>query len=150
MLKKKNVVAMMLAGVLMVGNVCPVMAANTSNEVFEFSAGTAYTQSKERPKENTTPVYVRVDATRPSTQIMVFGKIPNSNKSSMYWANCTYLKNINDIFVVAKPGINYSIRSTVYEKGGRSAQLRGRSVSGTAKSGGVWSPDSAGTYTFLN
>lgn len=52
--------------------------------------------------------------------------------------------------MIAQSGKQHSIRSTVYEEGGRTAKLMGRSVVATVESRGVWSPDSAGRYIFLN
>lgn len=145
MLKKKGLAAMLIAGALIVGNTFPVLAANTADTTFRFSAGTSYTESTAREKTNTTSVYVKLDATRTSAQIMVYGYTPNSS-GTMYWINQT----VNSTYVTARPGVASSIRSNVYERGGRSAQLRGRSVSGTSITGGVWSPDSTKTYTVLN
>lgn len=145
MAKFKKFAAFALAGMMMMANAVPVMAANTGNTTFRFESSTTYTTTSARAKENSTPIYVRVDATRPYAYIKVQGFVPNGSTGTSFWTNCTY----NTDQVIARPGTNYSIRSTVYEKGGRSARLQGKS-GGNTMTGGVWSPDSSGTYTFLN
>ena len=52
--------------------------------------------------------------------------------------------------MIARPGVSSSIRTVVYEKGGRSAKLKGRSDSGKTGTAGVWSPDSTRQYKVLN
>lgn len=146
----KRIAALALAGVMVFGNATPAMAANVQNKNFSFKAGTKYTASSARQKTNATSVYVKVDSSRPKARIQVYGNIPTGNSGTMKWTNCTCKTKDGRTYVIARPGVNSSIRSLVYEKGGRSAKLKGRSDSGKSATAGVWSPDSTKQYKVLN
>ena len=146
----KRIAALVLAGVMVFGNATPAMAANVKDASFKFSAGTKYTASEKRQKTNTTSVYVRVDSSKAKSRIQVYGEIPTGQSGTMKWKNCNCKTKDGRTYVIARPGVSSSIRTVVYEKGGRSAKLKGRSDSGKTGTAGVWSPDSTRQYKVLN
>ena len=146
----KRIAALVLAGVMVFGNATPAMAANVKDTTFSFKAGTKYTASKERQKTNTSSVYVKVDSSRAKARIQVYGKIPTGQSGTMKWTNCNCKTKDGRTYVIARPGVASSIRTVVYEKGGSSAKLHGRSDTGKSATAGVWSPDSTKQYKVLN
>lgn len=127
--------------------VTPALAANTSDEGynFYFYGGGATQGTRPRPKTNTTPVYVRVDTiTISSVGLYVDGAYSSRGP----WTNRTNGGSA-PMSQVRGPG-RYSIHTSVYESGRRWARLTGYSSWPSGSVYGVWSPDSTRTYTSLN
>lgn len=139
---KRKIFTLMLSMILMLQAI-PVCAANTADEAWTFNINN-YSETRIRTKENTTPTYVLVDSTSVKAKIQVWG--PVTVGSSLVWQNQTQFVSA----VVASPGVQSSIHTTVYEEGGRYARLKGYSLDSKSSSTGVWSPDSTRNYTFLN
>lgn len=99
-----------------------------------------------RNKTDKTPIYIyNTSATNRSVKAKVLGYRSTNRVADSLGENCTYRYT----FVYVPRKQTSSIRSTVYEKGYRVADIELCSVSGTDVISGCWSPDSTKTYTVV-
>ncbi len=119
--------------------------ANTKDLPFKFifkSSGDTYQGDEPRRKSNKTPVYIKVEKIACD---YCRAYIDGSYSSSGPWTNLT----VSGLATIKKKG-EFSISSTVREKGATWARLTGWAESHSGNVSGQWSPDSKGTYTSIN
>lgn len=120
-------------------------AANTADTGFAFrfaSSGSTYQGDEPRRKDNATSVYVGV---KTKTLDRCKAYVDGGSSSSGPWVN----KTLKGKATISKLG-NFAIQTYVNEHGYKYARLTGWADSQPGVVSGVWSPDSAGTYTAIN
>ena len=138
--KMRKKLSLMIALVLVLGAGVPSFAANTGDTVFSFAVSGVYGASGDRSKQDTSPFYVYVTQQPSGTRFFAQGLIGSS------WQNKTV--GVNSVSLSTR--IKYSVRTLVYEAGGRKARLATMANSNAGTTQGVWSPDSSGRYNYAN
>ena len=143
-MKFKNVIAMLLAGVMLMSTV-PVFAAETDDDPFTVWTSGAGAEQKipHRPKTNITKVYTKVNTSpQKRMQVRVYG-----------YLNGQYINKTTGGVAYVDRGVSSSITNGIYEAGYRRASMAFRTTGGENYYGyarGIWSPDSTRNYTVVN
>jgi len=144
----KKIITMLLCVLLISATIVPISAANTSDsKITKFDLSYFYYREvSARSKTNTTPLYFYYTIGKHnSVQVQALGSTTadTGTTDNLTLDNGKHVKR-----VTCTKGIQYSVRSYIYESGYRYARLglstnwlEGDTISG------VWSPDSTGTYT---
>jgi len=144
-MKFKKVIAMLLAGVMLMSTVPVFAEPNTSDTHYTVwtSDGGYEKKIPVRRKTNTTKVYTRVDSSPQYTmQVRVYG-----------YLNGQYINKTKDGYAYVDRGTNSSITNFIYEAGYRQASIAFRCTGGENYYGyasGIWSPDSTQNYKVVN
>ncbi|MFO7296009.1 MAG: hypothetical protein C0P72_008300 [Clostridia bacterium] len=126
-----------------------VRAANVTDTYFYFYlSGNNWRYTEGRAKENTTSVYVHLQE---APIYFVYARAEGyrtasgSTTGTYYWYNDTIGGD-----VVLPKGQQSSIRTLIYERGGRIARLGIKQFTEDGVAYGVWSPDSTRQYVVVN
>lgn len=139
---KNSVVTLAMATVLSLTAICgfgtSAKAANTTDTWYAFNSGNVSGYSSIRQKDNTSKVYIH-----PVSGPKIYYKVEGiTTNGSAFTASSTH---------AIQNGVKASITNHVIEWGGVSARLyMQRITSVNQDTRGVWSPDSANTYTVYN
>lgn len=143
---KKRLLALAAAVTLLVsGLAIPASASSTDTDYtlsFHFITGQA--ETKGRIKEDASSSYIYAKQL-PNGGFQVFIDGSNIKDDPNSYDNCT--KNTAYLTVVSKGRL---IRQYVKEDGFKFARLGGYKHGASKAAIGVWSPDSTGSYTYLN
>lgn len=144
---QKMMMSLAVSFIMLASAVSPVFAANTSDTTLPtgFISYSSNVTTTVRSKTNTTPVYIK-NTSGMNLWVYANGGSKPSNPSVVYSTGTT-----QGGFAKVLSG-QYVIHTLIYENGYRSAWLNistaTNGVSGNCK--GVWSPDTAGSYTSAN
>ncbi len=137
-MKLKRVCAFCASVLMLAGSALPASAANITDTVWNFDLAynhTSHTTAlREKTDDSSTYVYYK-NGTPSSLSCIVL----NSENQPMWHKNGPAVRG--------EPGLLYQ---TVYEQGYRFAKLKLSSSETYGGAGGVWSPDSVGSYPVLN
>ncbi|MGN1191340.1 MAG: hypothetical protein ACI4S0_01600 [Dorea sp.] len=147
---KKRIFGLLLALVMAMPATVPAFAANTSDKQYDFDVNALNFNVKTgaRTKENSTPVYCYVTniENHNAVKVRALGYVNSST-----YDNKTLNGTTNTIvsYVKCSQGVKYSVHTSINEDGYPKAQLAFNSynIINSERIKGVWSPDSAGTYT---
>lgn len=137
-MKLKRVCAFCAAALMLAGSALPASAANTGDSLWQYEISynrMSYTTGA-RDKQDDSATYVFYENGTPSSLAC---DVLNSENQSM-------CKKIGSI----KKGQEGFIAQYVYEKGYRKAKLKVTSSTTYGGAGGLWSPDSVGSYPYIN
>ena len=134
-----------MAGIMVISAVpSTVYAANTEDEYWSFYVDKSVMKTPAREKENSSSVYVNLQKA-PGGYVQAAAEGYVFIDGEYAWYNMTW----NRIAVLPSVG-KWRIRQTIYENGGRQAKLMIWKYAEKGIASGVWSPDCAGTYPYLN
>lgn len=145
--KMKRYAALFFTMVLMV-SVFALPASAKNNEDVPFIFNFSWTQSTgntvEGKKEDDSGTYIKASQIpKDGFQVFVDGK-----RSDGTWIDCTSYAYGTAFLTVT--GAGRLVRQFVYENGYRYARLGGYKTGADKGATGVWSPDSLGSYPYLN
>lgn len=145
-----RVFAIVFAFVVLVSLASITVSANNVDTIFSVSTtGSTYSAHRidpPREKENATAVYLYI------TSSLYTHTYVQACRCTEGLENVTNYTLVNGSYagqVVCREGVKYSVHNSIYEDGGRWATIGFKCLSATASDTirGVWSPDSANSYT---
>ena len=150
------ILAMLMVVTIMTANGIVTGAANTTDTEWSFNISTSnssYSLSDVRPKYDASSFYVYwMSKTGPTSfYLQTYGSLTNSKSSMVAY-------NYNGVKLIPGTG-RYSVRNLVYETFKKEHEENGKTIYACfgAKAstisgyiGGLWSPDSSGSYTLLS
>ena len=150
---KKRIIAILAGAILILEGTLMVGAAETADQSFSFmltssqySAGSGPSGRilpiKIRSKTNKTSVYTKI-TTAPASYVLARAYGDRGTGS------CVYNETLGTNARVSK-NVQSSIRSNVYENGGRFCLLKLKGDGSSSAVSGIWSPDSTRQYTVVN
>lgn len=145
MKRKKVMVAICVASLLMSNLSLTSLANNNSDTAFDFNfnylATVCVTEGRE--KQDASSSYIK------ASKLPSGGMEVRINGSYTQYKPTWYNATVNNAWI-SETGVGRFIQQLVYERGYSYAQLEGRKSSQTQDAKGVWSPDSTGSYPILN
>ena len=144
----KRVCSLVLATVLACGGFGAVASAKNNKDTpysFYVTTSDQYAYTSARAKEDTSSTYVNLTKVPAAyVYVDVQGYMPSGSSGSMVWLDETY--DGRQLMSTGK----WLVHQGVYEGGGRSARLKFQRYMTDGSIGGYWSPDSKGTYPYIN